>query len=182
MQIESSIIQALKSLGIPPDITLVLSDRSGVEPFAPYLLINVINSTNIGMPTKTLTHTENIKAEKIFQVRDYFVSFTFHAEAKDPVQDWVQRFYTSLYSDLVDYAFSQQGLGLVGADNIMYQSSPVNNKNYKRSTIDITFRTELEDGFTINQIKEVEYEGTLVDSLGGDTGKVNIYVPIPTTP
>ena len=39
MNIEKQIIDALKSIDLPPKLTLVLADRSGVEPKAPYLLI-----------------------------------------------------------------------------------------------------------------------------------------------
>lgn len=175
MQIESSIIQALKNLEMPTNIIPVLADRGGVEPRAPYLLINVINSTNIAMPTKSVTHSLTSKTESIFQVRDYYVSFTFHADAKDPVQDWIQSFYTALYSDIVDYAFSQQGLGLVDSENIMYQAQPVDGKNYKRAIMNITFRAEIQDSFTINALNSVEYEGFY---LGGKSYvKVNVAFP-----
>lgn len=179
MQIESSIIQALKNLEMPESIIPVLADRSGVEPRAPYLLINIINSTNIGLPTKSLSHTNLSSTERLLQVRDYYVSFTFHADAKDPVQDWVQSFYTALQSDLVDYAFSQQGLGLVDAENIMYQPQPVDGVNYKRSIMNITLRTEIEDKFTVNRLKGVEYEGIISDELAGDIGSFSVNVKYP---
>lgn len=175
MQIESSIIQALKNLEMPESIIPVLADRSGVEPRAPYLLINIINSTNIAMPTKSVTHSLTSKTENILQVRDYYVSFTFHADAKDPVQDWVQSFYTALYSDIVDYAFSQQGLGLVDAENIMYQPQPVDGVNYKRAIMNLTFRAEVQDSFTVNALNGIEYEGFY---LGGKSYvKVDVTFP-----
>lgn len=170
MQIESSVVQALKSIGMPDTpnkITVVLSDRGGVEPEAPYLLINVISTTNIGLPTKSTQILNENKVERIFQVKDFYVSFTFHAEAKSSTHDWVQRFHTGLTSDSVDWAFSQQGLGLVDSGAIMYQSQPVDGKNYKRANIDITFRAEVLDEFIVNDITRVNIEGSFnLDGYG----------------
>jgi hypothetical protein len=82
MQIETSIINALKLIGMPENITPVLSDRSGVEPRAPYLLLNVISTSNIGLPRKTINHILDNKVESLFQVKEFLISFTFHAETK----------------------------------------------------------------------------------------------------
>ena len=162
MQVEAAIVQALKDIGMPSPpnkITIILSDRSGVEPAAPYLLINIISTTNIGLPTKSTQILNNNKVERVFQVKDFYVSFTFHAEAKSSTHDWVQRFHTSLMTDSVDRAFSQQGLGLVDSGDIMYQPQPVDGKNYKRANIDITFRAEILDEFFVNDIRQVTVEG-----------------------
>ena len=168
MQVEAAIVQAFKDIGMPSPpnkITIILSDRSGVEPAAPYLLINIISTTNIGLPTKSTQILNNSKVERVFQVKDFYVSFTFHAEAKSSTHDWVQRFHTSLMTDLVDRAFYQQGLGLVDSGDIMYQPQPVDGKNYKRANIDITFRAEILDEFYVDDIRQVTVEGILNTDL-----------------
>lgn len=175
MQIESAIVQALKNIGMPEapnKITIVLSDRGGVEPQAPYLLLNIISTTNIGLPTKSIQILDEKRVERVFQVKDFYVSFTFHAEAKSSTHDWVQRFHTGLTSDSVDWAFSQQGLGLVDSGGIMYQSQPVDGMNYKRANIDITFRAEVLDEFNVNTLDNVVVNGTLngVDYELADVG------------
>ena len=43
MNIEKQIINALKSIDLPPKLTLVLADRSGVECCSPYLFIQTIS-------------------------------------------------------------------------------------------------------------------------------------------
>ena len=170
MQVEAAIVQALKNIGMPSppnSIAVILSDRGGVEPNAPYLLINIISTTNIGLPTKSTQILNNNKVERVFQVKDFYVGFTFHAEAKSSTHDWVQRFHTSLMTDSVDWAFSQQGLGLVDSGDIMYQPQPVDGKNYKRANIDITFRAEVLDEFIVNDIARVNIEGSFnIDGYG----------------
>lgn len=161
MKFESAIIQALKQIDMPSDIIPVLSDRGGVEPRAPYLLINIISTTNIGLPRKSVSHGLGAAVEMLFQVKDIHVSFTFHAETKSDTHDWVQHFSNGIYSDSYDWAFTQQGLGLVSADNIMYQPQPVDGKNYKRAIIDITFRSEILDEFKVNSLDKVVIDGTL---------------------
>ena len=176
MQVESAIIQALKNIDMPSGITPVLADRSGVEPAAPYLLINIISTTNIGLPTKSTQILNNNKVERVFQVKDFYVSFTFHAEAKSSTHDWVQRFHTGLMTDSVDWAFSQQGLGLVDSGDIMYQPQPVDGKNYKRANIDITFRAEILDEFFVNDIKQVTVEGILNTDLQDNIADIIINI------
>lgn len=171
MQVESSIINALKNIGMPSNITPVLSDRSGVEPPAPYLLINIIDTRSIGLPYKSVSHKLGNKTERLFQVKEFYVSFTFHAEGKSNTHDWVQRFHTGLMSDLFDHSFSQQGLGLVKSDGIMYQPSPVDGMNYKRANIDITFRAEVLDEFNVNSVDKV--------TVTGDLGVVPIVITKP---
>lgn len=158
---------------MPPDITPILSDRSGVEPAAPYLLINIISTTSIGLPTKSVSHKDGDVNENIFQVKDFLVSLTFHASTKDNTHDWVQRFHTGVFSDLVDYAFTQQGLGIVDCKDIMYQPNPVAGKNYKRAILDMTLRAEVQDKFTVNNMTGIEVEGFFTsEGVEGTTGNV----------
>ena len=177
MQVEAAIVQALKNIGMPSppnSIAVILSDRGGVEPNAPYLLINIISTTNIGLPTKSTQILNNNKVERVFQVKDFYVGFTFHAEAKSSTHDWVQSFHTSLMTDSVDWAFSQQGLGLVDSGDIMYQPQPVDGKNYKRANIDITFRAEILDEFFVNDIRQVAVEGIFNTELQDNIADITI--------
>lgn len=166
MQIEKAIIQALKGVGMPSNIIPVLSDRTDTEPPAPYLLITIIDVSTVGLPRRTVYHRGADRVESIFQVKDYRVSFTFHASVKDDTHDWVQHFHTGMFSDMVDYAFSQQGLGIVNCDTITYQSQPVSGVNYKRANMDMTIRAEVLDSFTVNNIDRVKVIGEIVDSFG----------------
>lgn len=158
-------MNALKEVGMPPSITVVLSDRDGVEPKAPYLLLDVISTVNIGLATKSTSHKEGFQKEHLFQVKDFLFSLTFHSSATDIVQDWVQSFYTGLQSDYVDYAFSQQGLGVVNAQDIKYQPMTVDGKNYKRAILDITFRTEVSDSFNVGLLNKVPISGSVLGEL-----------------
>ena len=167
MRVETAVINALKCIGIPSRITPILSDRDGVEPSSPYLIINIISVLDKNVPRRTVSHEEGNKVERVIQTKDYLISFTFHTKANDPVHDWVQRFQTGISSDLYDYAFSQQGLGLVTTRGIMYQPSPVQGENYKRAIIDIVFRAEVVEAFIVNDIKKVTIKGHLIDSLAG---------------
>lgn len=175
MQIETSIIQALKTIGMPTEIIPILSDRDGVEPRAPYLLINVINVSDVGLPRKTVFHTELNRTETLYQVKDFLVSFTFHAAGNSPVLDWVQKLSSGIHSDLIDYAFSQQGLGAVSTNGVMFQPQPVDGKNYKRAILDITFRAEVKDSFSVNTMSSVSYEGSHED----DSSYVSLVIDFP---
>lgn len=161
MVFENAIIQALKHIDMPSDITPILADRSGVEPAAPYLLISIISTTNIGLPRKSVSHGLGEAREYLFQVKDINVSFTFHAESKSSTHDWVQHFSNGIFSDSFDWAFSQQGLGIVGANDIIYQPQPVDGKNYKRAILDITFRSEILDDFKVYSLDKVVVDGAL---------------------
>lgn len=164
MQIEKAIIQALKGVGMPSNIIPVLSDRTDTEPPAPYLLITIIDVSTVGLPRRTVYHKDGDKVESLFQVKDYRVSFTFHASVKDDTHDWVQHFHTGVFSDMVDYAFSQQGLGIVNCDTITYQSQPVSGVNYKRANMDMTIRAEVLDSFLVNDVYTSSVKGYLKDS------------------
>lgn len=168
MQIEASIIQALKQVDIPlPDRKIILADRDGVEPKAPYLIIQIINTTNTGLPRRSVTHEEGILTESIFQTKDFDIALTFHATPyNDETHDWVQYFHSGVFSDMVDWAFTQQGLGLVSCDDIMYQSQPVNGRNYKRAILNMTLRAEVLNEYRVNSVKGVEAVGDITSTTG----------------
>lgn len=173
MQVEQSVIQALKNVGMPEEITPILSDRVGVEPNAPYLIVQIVSTHNVALPRVTTYHEDGNVTESIFQVKDFNFSLTFHADARSPVHDWVQYFQTGLTdSDLVSWAFSQQGLGIVRDDGIMYQSSPVDTVNYKRAIMNITFRAEVLQEYIVNNMSRIVFEGSLEDSIAGRFGEV----------
>jgi hypothetical protein len=176
MQIESRIVEALKLIGMPSNITLVLADRDGVEPPAPYLLVQVIRTYSDNMPSISTSHKEGNQKEIILQVKDYKISLTFHADTKDGTHDWVDYFHSGIHSDLVDWAFTQQGLGLVSSDDIIYLSQPVDGVNYKRAVMDIEVRTEVMNEYQVNRLDRFEAVGTLVDASIGEFGEVVIDV------
>lgn len=161
MQFETAIINALKFIDMPPDIIPIFSDRDGVEPRAPYLLINIINTSNVGLPRKSVSHSLSNTVETIFQVKEIYVGLTFHASTIGNTHDWVQHFDTGLQSDMYDWAFTQQGLGLVESDGVMYQPQPISGKNYKNAIINLTFRSEIIDDYFVNGISRVSIVGNL---------------------
>ncbi len=171
MDIEKRIVASLQNIKMPSNITPILSDRGGVEPSTPYLLINIVSTTNIGLPRKSISHTELSQTEEVYQTKEFLVSLTFHASAKDNTHDWVQKFYTGLQSDMYGYIFSFNGLGFVSCNNIYYQPQPVDGVNYKRAILDLTFRAEVIDSFDIFQIKDVSLEG---DLLGSGTNAITV--------
>lgn len=157
MKFEDQIVQALKLIDIPTNIIVVKSDRDGVVPAVPYVIINIIDTWNIGTPRKTV----NKNSQGLYQVKDVHVSLTFQMSATDTNQDWVQRFSVGLGADMFDWAFTQQGLGIVSYDDVKYQPDVVSGKAYKRANIDITFRTEVYEEFRVNQVKRINVEGYL---------------------
>ena len=146
---------------MPSNVTVVLADRDGLEPVAPYLLIDIMTTTKVGMPTRRITHKAGDVTESILQVKDFYLSLTFHAKTSDPLQDWIQKFDTGITSDMYDWAFSQQGLGLVRTDALVYQSQPVSGKAYRRAIVGIILRSEIEEKYTVNAIESVEVNGEL---------------------
>ena len=64
---ETLIVNALKTIGMPSNVTVVLSDRNGVEPNAPYVLINAYNIFNVGLPRKLTYHKKNNVVERMYQ-------------------------------------------------------------------------------------------------------------------
>lgn len=169
MEIEKSILFALRqtdfpeydSLLNPNGVIAVIANQDQPEPRAPYLLINLINTRKIGMPYKSVINDGiNIK-ERIYQVKDFYVSLTLHAKTKDPSQEWFKHLENGIHSDMVSWAFSQQGLGLVESDDIIYQSQPISGVAYKRAMMNITVRAEISDSYKVNFIDRVEIDGYL---------------------
>ena len=124
MNIEKQIINALKSIGLPPNLTLVLADRSGVEPKAPYLLIQTISDWTNSLSRNTHSHPATTSTERIYQTEFHNFSFTLHDSTNGTAHDWFKRFHRGLNSDFYQYAFEQQGLGVKDFDSILYQPSP----------------------------------------------------------
>lgn len=177
MQIESSVVQALKNVGMPENITVVLADRDGVEPKAPYLIVQVIGTSTVGLPSKSVSHEEGNVTEKVYQVKDFDIALTFHAATRGDTHDWIQYFHSGIFSDMVDWTFTQQGLGIVECDDIMYQSQPVDGSNYKRAILNMTLRTEVLNEYKVNNINRIEVVGDLIDELAGKFGEVVVDIP-----
>ena len=60
---------------------------------------------------------------------------------------------------MYDWAFTQQGLGFVSSDGIMYQPQPIAGKNYKNAILNLNFRTEILDNYFVNGISRVSMVG-----------------------
>lgn len=171
MIVETQIIKALKSIDLPPNLTLVLADRSGVEPKAPYLLIQTISDWTNSLSRNTHSHSATTSTERIYQTEFHNFSFTLHDSTNGTVHDWFKRFHRGLNSDFYQYAFEQQGLGIKDFDTILYQPSPIDGVNYKRATLNITFSLETCEEFTVKTIKRVNITGDLTN-----TDDVNIDI------
>ena len=171
MIVETQIIKALKSIDLPPNLTLVLADRSGVEPKAPYLLIQTISDWTNSLSRNTHSHSATTSTERIYQTEFHNFSFTLHDSTNGTVHDWFKRFHRGLNSDFYQYAFEQQGLGIKDFDTILYQHSPIDGVNYKRATLNITFSLETCEEFTVKTIKRVNITGDLTN-----TDDVNIDI------
>lgn len=161
MIVETQIINALKSIDLPPEVTLVLGDRSGVEPKAPYLLIQTISDWVNSLPRITHSHSTTNQTERVYQTEFHNFAFTFHDVANSRHHDWFKRFHRGLSSDFYQYAFEQQGLGIKDYDNIMYQPNPIDGVNYKRAIMNITFSIDVCEEFTVNTVKNVHIDGSL---------------------
>ena len=129
MEIEKAVLYALRHTDFPEyDATLnpngvipVIANLDQPEPRAPYLLIDTINTTKIGLPYKSVINDGVDIKEHMFQVKDFYVSLTLHATTKDTSQEWFKHFENGVHSDMVDWAFSQEGLALVESESILYQ-------------------------------------------------------------
>lgn len=176
MKIEKCIIQALKNVDMPPTILPILADRDGIEPRAPYLLIQIITTTSVGTPRKTVNHTEGNVVETVFQLKEFDIALTLHTDTSGVELDWFEYFHSGIFSDMVDWSFSQQGIGILSADNIMYQSSPVDGKNYKRAILNMTVSAEVANEYRVNALKGVEVVGKATDTSGVSIGEVNVNV------
>ena len=163
MNIENQIINALKSIDLPPKLTLVLADRSGVECCSPYLLIQTISDWTNSLSRNTHSHSATTSTERIYQTEFHNFSFTLHDSTNGTAHDWFKRFHRGLNSDFYQYAFEQQGLGIKDFDTILYQPSPVDGTNYKRAILNITFSLEICEEFTVNTIKRVNITGDLAN-------------------
>ena len=183
MNIEKLVIYALRDTDCPlrdsenpRGIMPVIASLKQTEPAAPYLLINNINTRKIGLPYKSTIHEISNVKEHIFQVKEYLISLTLHAKRDDVAQEWFKYFENGIHSDMNDWAFTKQGLSLVSATDIVYQHTPVSGVAYKRAIIDLTLRTEVLEKYLVKDIKRVNIEGDLTDSLGGGVGEVVVDI------
>jgi hypothetical protein len=167
MKYESSLISALQKC--LPTMKFILSDRNGVEPSAPYCLVNIIDIQNVGRPYLTTANKGGIQVEEITQHKHISVSLTLHAVATDSSQDAFERFSIGLGSSFVNNAFVQNGLGIVDYNDIVYQSTPVESSTqgtvmYKRAILDLTLSSERTEEYESPFIKVVEVEGDIIDT------------------
>lgn len=184
MQIEKSIIYALKDTDCPlydpitrPDgIIPIIANLDQPEPREPYLLINIINTTKIGLPYKSVVNNGIDIKEYIFQVKDFYVGLILHTTTKSEFQDWFNHFENGVHSDMVDWAFYQQGLALVESEAIMYQPLPISGTAYKRAIMNITLRAEVLEKYMVKDIKRVNIEGNLTDSLNSNVSEVIVNI------
>lgn len=160
---ETKIITALKI--IAPNIQFIFAYRNGVEPKAPYCLVTMMNTTNIGKPHLTSTVQDGREVEAVTQTKELEVSFTFHLSATDTLQDWVDIFHIGLGSSFYTNAFGQNGLGIIDYTDIKYLENPVDSTvMYKDAVIDIIFRFDRIEEFYAPHILEVETRGNLGES------------------
>ena len=176
MKIEKCIIQALKNIDMPSTILPILADRDGVEPKAPYLIIQIISTTSVGTPRKTVNHTEDNVVEAVFQLKEFDIALTLHTDTSGVELDWFEYFHSGIFSDMVDWSFSQQGTGILSADSIMYQSSPVDGKNYKRAILNMTVSAEVTNEYKVFAMNGVDIVGKGFDGYDETVGGVNVNV------
>ena len=184
MEIEKAIIYALKETDCPlydpltrPDgIIPVIANLDQPEPRAPYLLINLINTTKIGLPYKSVVNNAVDVKEHIYQVKDYYVGLTLHASIKDSSQQWFKHFENGVHSDMVDWAFAQNGLALVDSDSILYQPLPISGTAYRRAIMNITLRAEVLEKYMVKDIRHVNIEGELKDGLNSNVSEVIVDI------
>lgn len=169
MEIEKAVLFALRDTDFPEydkltnpnGVIPVIANLDQPEPRAPYLLIDIINTTKIGLPYKSVINNGVDIKEHIFQVKDFYISLTLHATTKDVSQEWFKHFENGVHSDMVDWAFSQEGLALVESEDIMYLSQPVSGVVYKRAVMNITLRAEIQEAYKVNFIQSVSVSGSL---------------------
>lgn len=187
MEIEKAVLFALRETDFPEYHTLdnpygvipVIANLDQPEPRAPYLLIDIINTTKIGLPYKSVINDGIDIKEHIFQVKDFYVSLALHATTKDVSQDWFKHFENGVHSDMVDWAFAKGGLSLVESEDIMYLSQPVSGIAYKRAVMNITLRAEIQEAYKVSNINSVKVDGTLKDSLNNSTPDVTVEKQYP---
>lgn len=182
MEIEKAVLFALRETDFPEyhkitnpdDVIPVIANLDQPEPRAPYLLIDIINTTKIGLPYKSVINDGIDIKEHIFQVKDFYISLTLHATTKDISQEWFRHFENGVHSDMVDWAFAKEGLSLVESEDIMYLSQPVSGVAYKRAIMNITLRAEIQEAYKVFNINSVKVDGTLKDSLNNSTPDVTV--------
>lgn len=174
MNIEKLVIYALEDTDFPQGITPVIASLKQPEPPAPYLLINIINTRKIGLPYKSTIHEVANVREHLFQVKEYLVSLTLHAKNDDVAQEWFRHFENGIHSDMYDWAFTNQGLSLVSATDIVYQHTPVSGVPYKRAIIDLTLRVEVQEGYGVNHLNRVNIEGAIGDKHSPNVTTITI--------
>lgn len=169
MEIEKAVLFALRDTDFPEydkltnpnGVIPVIANLDQPEPRAPYLLIDIINTTKIGLPYKSVINDGIDIKEHIFQVKDFYISLTLHATTKDISQAWFKHFENGVHSDMVDWAFAKEGLSLVESEDIMYLSQPVSGVAYKRAIMNITLRAEIQEAYKVNFIQSVSVSGSL---------------------
>lgn len=182
MDIEKLVIHALEDTDCPlyhkvsnPDgIIPIIATLKQTEPRAPYLLINIINTRKIGLPYKSTIHEASNVKEHVFQVKEYLIGFTLHAENKSVAQKWFRHFENGIHSDMYDWAFTKQGLSLVSATDIVYQHTPVSGVPYKRAIIDLTLRVEVQEDYKVFAVDRFNITGSTNTTDGVDSGNIVI--------
>ena len=186
MEIEKAVLYALRHTDFseieyeptinPNGVIPIIANLDQPEARAPYLMINTINTTKIGLPYKSVVNNGIDIKEHIFQVKDFYIGLTLHATTKDVSQDWFKHFENGVHSDMVDWAFSKEGLALVESEDIMYLSQAISGTAYKRAVMNVTLRAEVQEAYMVYDINRVEVTGNLTDSLNIDSGDVYINV------
>lgn len=182
MDIEKLVIYALKDTDCPlydkitnpVGIKPVIASLKQTEPAAPYLLFNTINTRKIGLPYKSTIHEVANVREHLFQVKEYLVSLTLHAKNDDVAQEWFRYFENGIHSDMYDWAFTNQGLSLVSATDIVYQHTPVSGVPYKRGVIDLTLRVEVQESYDVKPLNRVNIEGAIGDKHSPNVTTITI--------
>lgn len=169
MEIEKAVLFALRETDFPEynkltnpnGVIPVIANLDQPEPRAPYLLIDIINTTKIGLPYKSVINNGVDIKEHIFQVKDFYISLTLHATTKDVSQEWFRHFENGVHTDMTDWAFTKVGLALVESEDIMYLSQPISGVAYKRAVMNITLRAEIQEAYKVNFIQSVSVSGSL---------------------
>ena len=182
MNIEKLVIHALEDTDCPIydkttkpyGITFVIATLKQTEPRAPYLLFNVVSHRKIGLPYKSIIHNKDNIKEYVFQVKEYTLSLTLHAKKDDPAQEWFRHFENGIHSDLIDWAFTKQGLSLVSATDILHQFQPISGVPYKRAIIDLTLRVEVQEAYDVKPLNRVNIEGTIGDKHSPNVTTITI--------
>lgn len=169
MEIEKAVLFALRETDFPEynkltnpnGVIPVIANLDQPEPRAPYLLIDIINTTKIGLPYKSVINNGIDIKEHIFQVKDFYISLTLHATTKDISQEWFKHFENGVHTDMTDWAFTKVGLALVESEDIMYLSQPISGVSYKRAVMNITLRAEIQEAYKVNFIESVKIDGEI---------------------